>query len=128
MDGRLRPGATGPEAAAGRGLERSGALVVRHRIEPDGADALYAIRPGDGAVVDVGGEHCAAFRDDSGLLHMVSALCPHSGCTVGFNDAEKTWECPCHGSRFATDGALLQGPAAEPLAPARAYLAMAAAE
>ncbi|MEY9911733.1 glycine/D-amino acid oxidase-like deaminating enzyme/nitrite reductase/ring-hydroxylating ferredoxin subunit [Catenulispora sp. MAP12-49] len=102
--------------------------VVRHRIEPDERDALDAIRPGDGAVVDVGGEHCAAFRDDSGLLHMVSALCPHSGCTVGFNDAEKTWECPCHGSRFATDGALLQGPAAEPLAPARAYLAMAAAE
>ncbi|MEY9929066.1 glycine/D-amino acid oxidase-like deaminating enzyme/nitrite reductase/ring-hydroxylating ferredoxin subunit [Catenulispora sp. GP43] len=101
--------------------------VVRHRIEPDERDALDAIRPGDGAVVDVGGEHCAAFRDDSGLLHLVSALCPHRGCTVGFNDAEKTWECPCHGSRFGTDGALLQGPAAEPLAPARAYLAMAAA-
>jgi len=47
---------------------------------------------------------------------------------VGFNDAEKTWECPCHGSRFGTDGALLQGPAAEPLAPARAYLALAAAQ
>jgi len=48
--------------------------------------------------------------------------------SMGFNDAEKTWECPCHGSRFGTDGALLQGPAAEPLAPARAYLALAAAQ
>ena len=102
--------------------------VVRHRVEPGERDALDAIRPGDGAVVDVGGEHCAAYRDGSGLLHLVSALCPHQGCTVGFNDAEKTWECPCHGSRFATDGALLQGPAAEPLAPARAYLALAAAQ
>ena len=102
--------------------------VVRHRVEPDERDALDAIRPGDGTVVDVGGEHCAAYRDDHGLLHLVSALCPHRGCTVGFNDAEKTWECPCHGSRFATDGALLQGPATEPLAPARAYLSLAAAE
>lgn len=102
--------------------------VVRHRVEPGERDALDAIRPGDGAVVEVGGEHCAAYRDGSGLLHLVSALCPHQGCTVGFNDAEKTWECPCHGSRFGTDGALLQGPAAEPLAPARAYLALAAAE
>jgi glycine/D-amino acid oxidase-like deaminating enzyme/nitrite reductase/ring-hydroxylating ferredoxin subunit len=102
--------------------------VVRHRVEPDERKALDAIQPGDGAVVEVGGEHCAAYRDESGLLRMVSALCPHRGCTVGFNDAEKTWECPCHGSRFAPDGTLLQGPAVEPLAPARAYLALAAAE
>jgi glycine/D-amino acid oxidase-like deaminating enzyme/nitrite reductase/ring-hydroxylating ferredoxin subunit len=102
--------------------------VVRHRVEPDERDALDAIRPGDGALVEVGGEHCAAYRDENGLLRMVSALCPHRGCTVGFNDAEKTWECPCHGSRFATDGTLLQGPALEPLAPARAYLALASAE
>ena len=102
--------------------------IVRHRVEPDERQALDAIRPGDGAVVEVGGEHCAAYRDESGLLRMVSALCPHRGCTVGFNDAEKTWECPCHGSRFAPDGTLLQGPAVEPLAPARAYLALAAAD
>lgn len=102
--------------------------VVRHRVEPGERDALDAIRPGSGAVVEVGGEHCAAYRDESGLLRMVSALCPHRGCTVGFNDVEKTWECPCHGSRFAPDGALLQGPAVEPLAPARAYLALAAAQ
>lgn len=102
--------------------------VVRHRVEPGERDALEAIRPGEGAVMEVGGEHCAAYRDENGLLRMVSALCPHRGCTVGFNDAEKTWECPCHGSRFAPDGTLLQGPAREPLAPARAYLALASAE
>jgi glycine/D-amino acid oxidase-like deaminating enzyme/nitrite reductase/ring-hydroxylating ferredoxin subunit len=102
--------------------------VVRHAVEPRERDALDAIRPGDGAVVEIGGEHCAAYRDENGLLRMVSALCPHRGCTVGFNDAEKTWECPCHGSRFATDGTLLQGPAQEPLAPARAYLALASAD
>lgn len=102
--------------------------VVRHRVERDERDALDAIQPGEGALVEIGGEHCAAYRDENGLLRMVSALCPHRGCTVGFNDAEKTWECPCHGSRFAPDGTLLQGPAREPLAPARAYLALASAE
>lgn len=101
--------------------------VVRHAVERGERDALDAIQPGEGAVVEVGGEHCAAYRDQNGLLRMVSALCPHRGCTVGFNDAEKTWECPCHGSRFAPDGTLLQGPAREPLAPARAYLALASA-
>ena len=114
---------TVPIERAWNGPARS---VVRHRVEPAERDALDAIRPGDGVVVEIGGEHCAAYRDENGLLRMVSALCPHQGCTVGFNDAEKIWECPCHGSRFATDGTLLQGPALEPLAPARAYLAMAA--
>ncbi|MFD0634595.1 Rieske 2Fe-2S domain-containing protein [Catenulispora yoronensis] len=60
--------------------------------------------------MDIGGEHCAAYRDASGILHLVSAVCSHLGGTVGFNDVEKTWECPCHGSRFAPDGAVLQGP------------------
>jgi Rieske Fe-S protein len=116
MQKRQRDGATW------NGPARS---VVRHRVEPDEREALDAIRPGDGAVVEVGGERCAAYRGLDGLLHLVSAVCPHLGCTVGFNDAEKTWECPCHGSRFATDGALLQGPAVAALAPAKAYLALA---
>jgi nitrite reductase/ring-hydroxylating ferredoxin subunit len=118
------------ERATGGDQDWSGSVrsVVRRRVHADERDALDAIRPGEGAVVDVGGEHCAAYRDGSGLLHLVSAVCPHQGCTVGFNDAEKTWECPCHGSRFTPDGAVLQGPAVEPLAPAQAYLAMATAE
>ncbi|NUR58670.1 MAG: FAD-dependent oxidoreductase [Catenulispora sp.] len=100
--------------------------VVRHRIEPDERAAVAAIQPGDGAVVDIGGEHCAAYRDPSGILHLVSAVCSHLGCTVGFNDAEKTWECPCHGSRFGTDGTVLQGPAVRPLAPVATHLGVAA--
>jgi glycine/D-amino acid oxidase-like deaminating enzyme/nitrite reductase/ring-hydroxylating ferredoxin subunit len=57
----------------------------------------------------------AAYRDDSGELHAVSARCTHLGCSVRFNDAERSWDCPCHGSRFALDGTVLQGPAVEPL-------------
>ena len=59
----------------------------------------------------------AAHRDDAGVLHAVSARCTHMGCTVRFNDAERSWDCPCHGSRFALDGSVLQGPAVGPLEP-----------
>jgi glycine/D-amino acid oxidase-like deaminating enzyme/nitrite reductase/ring-hydroxylating ferredoxin subunit len=103
-----------------------GPSVVRHRIEPGERAAVAAIQPGEGMVVDVGGEHCAAYRDLSGILHLVSAVCSHLGGTVGFNDAEKTWECPCDGSRFAPDGAVLQGPAVRALAPVMTHLGVAA--
>ncbi|GAA2002138.1 FAD-dependent oxidoreductase [Catenulispora subtropica] len=119
--GRLED--TDNDGAARTGGGRS---VVRHRIEPGERAAVAAIQPGEGAVVDVGGEHCAAYRDLSGILHLVSAVCSHLGGTVGFNDAEKTWECPCHGSRFAPDGSVLQGPAVRPLAPVTTHLGVAA--
>jgi Rieske Fe-S protein len=73
------------------------------------------IVPGDGAVVRVAGHSCAVHRDESGRLHAVSASCTHLGCVVAFNRAEQAWECPCHGSRFAPDGRILQGPAVRPL-------------
>lgn len=71
---------------------------------------------GTGAVVLSDGEKVAAFRDDSGLLHTVSATCTHLGCLVSFNTAERSWDCPCHGSRFDVDGKVLQGPATKNLA------------
>jgi glycine/D-amino acid oxidase-like deaminating enzyme/nitrite reductase/ring-hydroxylating ferredoxin subunit len=69
------------------------------------------------ANISAAGQRCAVYRDNSGDLHAVSATCTHLGCTVAFNDAEKTWDCPCHGSRFAPDGTVLHGPATHPLAP-----------
>ncbi|WP_399103258.1 Rieske 2Fe-2S domain-containing protein [Streptomyces sp. 11x1] len=48
-------------------------------------------------------------------LHAVSARCTHMGCLAGFNRAERAWECPCHGSRFDTEGRIVQGPATKPL-------------
>ena len=79
------------------------------------ADSVDDIAPGSGAVLRVGGERCAVHRDDAGKLHAVSAQCTHLGCIVHFNDAERAWECPCHGSRFAVDGTVIQGPANRPL-------------
>jgi glycine/D-amino acid oxidase-like deaminating enzyme/nitrite reductase/ring-hydroxylating ferredoxin subunit len=59
----------------------------------------------------------AAYRDDNGALHAVSARCTHLGCTVRWNDAERSWDCPCHGSRFDHTGKVLHGPAVDPLEP-----------
>ncbi|GAA2131989.1 FAD-dependent oxidoreductase [Glycomyces algeriensis] len=73
------------------------------------------LAPGQGAVMRIEGALRAVYRDEDGGLHTLSATCTHLGCVVGFNDAERNWECPCHGSRFATSGAVLQGPAAAPL-------------
>ncbi|WP_144126568.1 FAD-dependent oxidoreductase [Catellatospora sichuanensis] len=76
------------------------------------------LAPGQGGIVRADGKRCAAYRDEAGQVHAVEATCTHLGCIVGFNEAERTWECPCHGSRFDVDGAVLQGPALKPLPPA----------
>lgn len=74
------------------------------------------LAPGEGAVVWQGRGQVAAYRDDGGTLHAVSPTCTHLGCRVVFNDAERSWDCPCHGSRFGVDGEVLQGPAVKTLA------------
>jgi Rieske Fe-S protein len=78
------------------------------------ADELAA---GEAAIVDVEGKKAAAYRDEGGVLHAVSATCTHLGCQVAFNTAERTWDCPCHGSRFDVDGKVVQGPAVRDLRP-----------
>ncbi|MFV1960958.1 MAG: Rieske 2Fe-2S domain-containing protein, partial [Acidimicrobiia bacterium] len=76
------------------------------------------LEPGEGGVIERHGEQLAAFVDESGELHLMSARCPHLGCFVGWDPTEKAFECPCHGSRFSPLGELLNGPATKPLRPA----------
>jgi Rieske Fe-S protein len=80
-------------------------------------DDVAQIAPGEGGVITRGEEKIAVWRDDNGDLHAVSASCTHKGCTVTWNNADRTWDCPCHGSMFEADGTVLHGPAREPLAP-----------
>ncbi|HEX6229159.1 MAG TPA: FAD-dependent oxidoreductase [Solirubrobacterales bacterium] len=76
---------------------------------------------GEGAVVSFGLKQRALYRDEAGRLSSHSARCTHLGCIVGFNASERTWDCPCHGSRFdAVDGSVIEGPAVRPLAKAAA--------
>ncbi|GHB19700.1 iron-sulfur-binding protein [Streptomyces viridiviolaceus] len=86
---------------------------VGDRLRP--APPVDSLPPGEGAVVRVGGDRLAVHRDDAGTLHAVSPRCTHLGCLVSFNAAERAWECPCHGSRFDTDGKVIEGPATKPL-------------
>lgn len=73
--------------------------------------SVAEIAPTEGKVVRVDGRRVAVFRDEAGALHAVSSVCTHLGCGVKFNPAERSWDCPCHGSRFSTDGNVLDGPA-----------------
>jgi Rieske Fe-S protein len=81
-------------------------------VSPGEVDSVDEIRPGHGALVREGLAKLAVFRDDHGAVHALSAVCPHLGCIVHWNTLEGTWDCPCHGSRFDTDGRVLNGPAA----------------
>ncbi len=60
-------------------------------------------------------QHVAIYRNGEGELHAVSSVCTHRGCDVAWNDRDKVWSCPCHGSRFAPTGEVLRGPAVKPL-------------
>jgi Rieske Fe-S protein len=78
-------------------------------------DSFDAIAPGEAAILHVDGENIAAFRDEKGQVHALSAACSHMGCLVGWNAADRTWDCPCHGSRFDLSGEVLHGPAVKAL-------------
>ena len=73
---------------------------------------------GEGRVIELDDQKVAVCRDRLGILHLVSALCTHMGCAVVWNEAEQSWDCPCHGSRFSADGKVLDTPAISDLPPA----------
>lgn len=81
------------------------------------SSAAADLAPGDGRVVSQGTRQVAVAKDEDGATHAVSARCTHLGCIVSWNSAERSWDCPCHGSRFGIDGQVLQGPAVRPLPP-----------
>jgi Rieske Fe-S protein len=107
---RLNPTASAPDLA--KENSNVGYRFFRDRLQRGSADG---IAPGEGRVVGDGLGQTAVYRDDDGVLHAVSARCTHLGCILRFNDGERSWDCPCHGSRFGTDGEVLQGPAVAPL-------------
>jgi glycine/D-amino acid oxidase-like deaminating enzyme/nitrite reductase/ring-hydroxylating ferredoxin subunit len=78
-------------------------------------DAVEDIPPDGGGILRDGLRKIAAYRDTQGSIHQMSAVCTHLGCIVNWNSAEKTWDCPCHGSRFDKSGKVLNGPAATDL-------------
>jgi Rieske Fe-S protein len=92
--------------------------MLRDRFAGTSGKSLRSIPRGHGAVVDHEGSAVAAYRDPSGDVTLRSAICTHMGCLVTWNRAERTWDCPCHGSRFSPEGDVISGPAESPLPPA----------
>lgn len=97
--------------------ETIGTLLKYYKTRPDhpGSVNLASIALNDAAIVEFDGQKAGAYRDERGMLHLVSATCTHMGCTVSWNNVEKTWDCACHGSRFSVLGEVINGPANHPL-------------
>ena len=90
--------------------------LVEH-VTPGEIGSLDELERGHGGIVRDGMSKIAAYRDENGKLQLRSAVCTHLGCLVHWNSTERCWDCPCHGSHFAPDGSVLNGPAIMPLAP-----------
>jgi glycine/D-amino acid oxidase-like deaminating enzyme/nitrite reductase/ring-hydroxylating ferredoxin subunit len=89
--------------------------LARDRFAGVQGKSLRALRRGQGGILEVNGKRVAAYRDPAGETFVKSPTCTHMGCEVAWNDAERTWDCPCHGSRFKPNGAVIAGPAESPL-------------
>jgi len=78
---------------------------------PDDVD----VKLDEGKIIELNGQRTGVYKDLKGNLHIVDTTCQHMGCELFWNAAEKTWDCPCHGSRFNYDGEIVEGPAVQPL-------------
>jgi Rieske Fe-S protein len=90
---------------------RVGLHFAGDRLTKRGTRPIEDLAPGEGDIVRHAGEKVAGHRRDDGTLVAVSPLCTHLGCQVNWNTAERSWDCPCHGSRFSPEGEVLHGPA-----------------
>ena len=103
--------------------EVRGLPIARENLDIGWHFVADRLRAGDGAELGLdqgriersGRRQVAVYRDLRGDLHFLSPRCPHLGCIVGWNAVEKTWDCPCHGGRFAPTGKVLYGPPTEGL-------------
>jgi glycine/D-amino acid oxidase-like deaminating enzyme/nitrite reductase/ring-hydroxylating ferredoxin subunit len=111
----FEPNRLGPLASAARSFVKenaeAGVHFVGDRVTKPGRRSIEDLEPGEGDIVQMDGEKVAGYRDEEGALVAVSTECTHLGCQVNWNRAERSWDCPCHGSRFAPTGEVLHGPA-----------------
>ena len=108
------PGRFRPTASAGEIFSQQANVAAEFvsGLIPSRGDDPATLRPGQGAVMTVKGKRLAVFRDEGGELRAHDPACRHMGCSVVWNPAERTWDCPCHGSRYGSNGEVIHGPAA----------------
>ncbi|HEX7561244.1 MAG TPA: FAD-dependent oxidoreductase, partial [Candidatus Humimicrobiaceae bacterium] len=115
--------AVSAETGLSSGSVNPGIQAQSNRTDPydkikkirDYSGYLHNISPGTGKIIVISGIKVAVYKNDEGDGYFLKPLCPHMGCLLRFNTAEKSWDCPCHGSRFSYDGKVLNSPAFEDL-------------
>jgi len=90
--------------------------LAKDYLKPSDTKTLEEVMPGEGKLVSLDGDKLAVYRNETGQVSVLSAVCPHMKCLVHWNAADHSWDCPCHGSRFDTNGAVIEGPALHGLA------------
>jgi Rieske Fe-S protein len=91
--------------------------LVEDRVRGRPTVDVASLDRGEARIFEDRGDPVGAYRDERGEVHAVSAVCPHMGCLVRWNDGERSWDCPCHGSRFDHEGTVLDAPAVDDLDP-----------
>jgi nitrite reductase/ring-hydroxylating ferredoxin subunit len=94
---------------------RAAAAFIGGHLRLPGSHDTADIAPGEARIIQRGWMKVGVYRDQVGNIHAVSPICTHLQCVVRWNNAETSWDCPCHGSRFDPDGHVLQGPAVKSL-------------
>lgn len=110
----FNPGRVKPVAGFSNFVKENADVVkefFRKRFSPSDLTEIADVAPGEARLIKYEGESIALYKDTTGKLHAIDPVCPHAKCMVDWNSAEKSWDCPCHGSRFSYDGELLTGPA-----------------
>ena len=108
------PGRVKPVAGFASFVQENADVVkefVAKRINVEKIDGLSELAHGEAKVVKYEGETVAVYKDENGGIHALNPVCTHAKCIVGWNRAEKTWDCPCHGARYDINGEVLTGPA-----------------
>lgn len=114
------PRRANPVASARRFISEN-LNVARHDVtdwlSPGHGEDFESLMPGEGRIYDAGGRKMAVYRDGAGRVYKLSAACTHAKCVVRWNPAERSWDCPCHGSRYRATGEVIEGPAMRGLEP-----------
>jgi glycine/D-amino acid oxidase-like deaminating enzyme/nitrite reductase/ring-hydroxylating ferredoxin subunit len=84
---------------------------IKKPFNAEKIEELAALAPGEGRIIKYEGEKIAIYKDEQGVHHVISPTCNHLGCSIAWNSAERSWDCPCHGSRYNPDGEMITGPA-----------------
>lgn len=114
----FRPSRVKPLASARKFVSENASVAYRFvadRLSPAARESGEQLAPGEGKLCTARGKKLALYRDPTGHLHALDPRCTHLGCLVQWNGADRTWDCPCHGSRFEPQGKVLEGPAVQAL-------------